>query len=116
MSDLDKELNFDDITGKKIEKVESLGRFRSEPQKTGTEILVPVGKNEWVSKDLIDVTGEEFAAWAKGVFPVPLNKKDIELLDKSLEVKVQSFKNIMKYHMNSLFHLGRTGKRNTTEH
>jgi len=114
MSNLDDELNFNDISGRKEttppkQKTRSVTR---DPNKTGTTILVPVKNNTWVDKDLSDVTGIEFAEWAYEVYPISLKEEAKKY--NSLAARVHKFKEIMQYHMYSPFQMGRNNKPNPT--
>lgn len=115
MSDLDDKLNFNDISGKKSnDSSPKKKKISHSLNKTGTTILVPVNDNMWVDKDLADTTGNEFVAWAGGIYPISLKNEETKY--NSLAARVHKFKEIMQYHFNSPFQLGRNNKRNTTVH
>lgn len=118
MSDLDKELNFDDIAGKKKSQAKPPKKKQvsgKTAETTGTVLAIPTDDPKaWICKDLADCNGEEFVTWAKGVYPVDLSHTT-ELFDK-LSKRIHMFKGILYYHTTSLFQTGKEGKKNTTVH
>ena len=115
MSDLDKELNFDDIAGKKVQgkspKKKSIPNRT--PGTTGTVLAIPTGNSDaWVCKDLAECTGAEFVAWARGVYPISLSEDKEKFRD--IHNRIRAFKSILYYHTTSLFQVGKEGKRNAT--
>ena len=104
MSDLDKELNFDDIAGQKKKSVKKAEKKQVVAGKTAksTGIVLAVPTNNpsvFAHLDLAKCTGHDFVQWAKGVYPVDLSEHTEQLNDVSK--RIQAFKQILYYHTHS---------------
>lgn len=115
MSDLDKELNFDDIAGGKKQVAAKAPKKKKEPVVTGkTEkkagILLTVSG---AGKDIVDCSGSEFVSWASGVYPVDL-EKHVEKFETP-QNRLRMFKKILHYHVSSPFWMGTKKKPNPVD-
>lgn len=116
MSDLDKDLNFDDIAGKKQAVANPVPKKKKpapvvtgKTDKTAGIMLTVQGDG----KDILQCTGQEFVSWAHGVYPVDLT----EYVDKfgTPDNRLRMFKKILHYHVNSPFWMGTKKKPNPVD-
>jgi len=106
------DLNFDDISGKKEKKETIVKKVVKENKKSGILLSIPVNKTEWLSKDIMETTGEEFAQWARGVYPVEITKP--ERFDDPRK-RLQMFNKIAAFHRIAIFQEGPDRRRPTGE-
>lgn len=108
-------LSFDDLDGGTTQfssesldgddlLVEAVPQEVAEPvvERSGYSIPIPTGPLSWITKDIEDVSGEEFVAWVEDVYP-PLkgSKLKIEQFDPSNHAHVQMKKYIIHSISNS---------------
>ncbi len=98
------DLDFDGVKGEKkiVKKDDDVlnGEEKKEKKakKAGIQLSVPFNGG-WIQKDITECTGEEFLAWAKGVYPrVTADPKRFDNPKK----RAEGFKKILRYHQQFL--------------
>jgi hypothetical protein len=96
------DLDFDGVKGEKktaAKKDEDVlngeeKKEKKKAKKAGIQLSVP-NNGGWINKDITECTGEEFLAWAKGVYPRVT--ADPSRFDDPKK-RAEAFKKILRYH------------------
>jgi hypothetical protein len=102
------DLDFSEIQGEKqstkgpvaalANKDEQKDEPTRESKPSGIVLCIKRGKN-FLAKDMLQCTPEEFLEWAKGVYPHVDQPPE---MFKSKKARIQAFKQIQQYHMSCM--------------
>jgi acyl carrier protein phosphodiesterase len=96
------DLDFSDLKGEKKEvKKESdvlnedKKKKKQKTKRVGLTLSIPIGPEQWESKEIEDCSGDEFLRWAKGVYPRVSAKPE---RFNNLKKRLEAYQRIAQYH------------------